>query len=49
MKIRAILMDMDGTLLGKSQVAVSVRNMQDRVAGQGTVLCLDEKHLGVVS
>lgn len=26
--IRAILMDMDGTLLGKSQVAVSVRNMQ---------------------
>ena len=28
MKIRAILMDMDGTLLGKSQVAVSVRNMQ---------------------
>ncbi len=27
MKIRAILMDMDGTLLGKSQVAVSVRNM----------------------
>ncbi|MBR3837893.1 MAG: HAD family phosphatase [Clostridia bacterium] len=28
MKIRAILMDMDGTLLGKSQVAVSVRNMR---------------------
>ncbi len=28
MKIRAVLMDMDGTLLGKSQVAVSVRNMQ---------------------
>ena len=27
MKIRAVLMDMDGTLLGKSQVAVSVRNM----------------------
>ena len=27
MKIRAILMDMDGTLLGKSQVAVSTRNM----------------------
>jgi len=27
MKIRAILMDMDGTLLGNSQVAVSVRNM----------------------
>lgn len=26
--IRAVLMDMDGTLLGKSQVAVSVRNMQ---------------------
>lgn len=28
MKIRAILMDMDGTLLGKSQVAVSTRNMK---------------------
>ena len=28
MKIRAVLMDMDGTLLGKSQVAVSVRNME---------------------
>ncbi len=28
MKIRAVLMDMDGTLLGKSQVAVSVRNMR---------------------
>ncbi len=27
MKIKAVLMDMDGTLLGKSQVAVSVRNM----------------------
>lgn len=27
MKIRAILMDMDGTLLGKSQVAVSMKNM----------------------
>ena len=27
MKIKAILMDMDGTLLGKSQVAVSPRNM----------------------
>ncbi|MBQ7035836.1 MAG: HAD family phosphatase [Clostridia bacterium] len=27
MKIRAVLMDMDGTLLGKSQVAVSMRNM----------------------
>ena len=27
MKIRAILLDMDGTLLGKSQVAISVRNM----------------------
>lgn len=27
MSIRAVLMDMDGTLLGKSQVAVSVRNM----------------------
>ncbi len=27
MKIRAILLDMDGTLLGKSQVAVSMRNM----------------------
>lgn len=27
MKIRAILMDMDGTLLGDSQVAISVRNM----------------------
>lgn len=27
MKIRAVLMDMDGTLLGKSQVAVSNRNM----------------------
>lgn len=27
MKIRAVLMDMDGTLLGKSQVAVSARNM----------------------
>ncbi|MBR2616408.1 MAG: HAD family hydrolase [Clostridia bacterium] len=27
MKIRAVLMDMDGTLLGKSQVAVSRRNM----------------------
>ena len=27
MKIRAILMDMDGTLLGNSQVAVSSRNM----------------------
>lgn len=26
--IRAVLMDMDGTLLGKSQVAVSVRNMR---------------------
>jgi len=28
MKIRAVLMDMDGTLLGKSQVAVSFRNME---------------------
>ena len=28
MKIKAILMDMDGTLLGKSQVAISVRNMR---------------------
>lgn len=28
MKIKAILMDMDGTLLGKSQVAVSARNMR---------------------
>lgn len=28
MKIKAVLMDMDGTLLGKSQVAVSVRNMK---------------------
>lgn len=27
MKIRAVLMDMDGTLLGKSQVAVSNKNM----------------------
>ncbi|MBR7111867.1 MAG: Cof-type HAD-IIB family hydrolase [Clostridia bacterium] len=27
MKIKAVLMDMDGTLLGRSQVAVSVRNM----------------------
>lgn len=27
MKIRAVLMDMDGTLLGRSQVAVSTRNM----------------------
>ena len=27
-KIRAVLMDMDGTLLGKSQVAVSTRNME---------------------
>lgn len=27
MKIRAVLMDMDGTLLGKSQVAVSMGNM----------------------
>ena len=27
MKVRAIFVDMDGTLLGKSQVAVSVRNM----------------------
>ena len=27
MKIKAVLMDMDGTLLGKSQVAISVRNM----------------------
>lgn len=27
MSIKAILMDMDGTLLGKSQVAVSVKNM----------------------
>ncbi len=27
MKIRAILLDMDGTVLGKSQVAISVRNM----------------------
>lgn len=27
MKIRAVLVDMDGTLLGKSQVAISVRNM----------------------
>ena len=27
MKIKAVLMDMDGTLLGKSQVAVSRRNM----------------------
>ena len=27
MKIKAVLMDMDGTLLGKSQVAVSVANM----------------------
>ena len=26
-KIRAILMDMDGTLLGSSQVAVSIPNM----------------------
>ena len=28
MKVRAVLMDMDGTLLGKSQVAVPIRNMQ---------------------
>jgi len=28
MKIKAVLMDMDGTLLGKRQVAVSVRNMR---------------------
>ena len=28
MKLRAVLMDMDGTLLGKSQVAVSVPNMK---------------------
>ncbi len=28
MKIKAVLMDMDGTLLGKSQVAVSTRNMK---------------------
>ena len=28
MKIKAVLMDMDGTLLGKSQVAVSARNMK---------------------
>ena len=28
MKLRAVLMDMDGTLLGKSQVAVSVSNMR---------------------
>ena len=28
MKIKAVLMDMDGTLLGNSQVAVSVRNMR---------------------
>ena len=28
MKIRAILMDMDGTVLGNSQVAISVRNME---------------------
>lgn len=28
MKIRAVLMDMDGTLLGNSQVAVSARNME---------------------
>ena len=28
MNIRAILLDMDGTLLGRSQVAVSVRNMK---------------------
>ena len=27
MRIKAVLMDMDGTLLGKSQVAVSERNM----------------------
>ena len=27
MKIKAVLIDMDGTLLGKSQVAISVRNM----------------------
>ena len=27
MKIKAILVDMDGTILGKSQVAISVRNM----------------------
>ena len=27
MKIKAVLMDMDGTLFGRSQVAVSVRNM----------------------
>lgn len=27
MKIRAVLMDMDGTLLGRSQVAISTRNM----------------------
>ena len=28
MKLRAVLMDMDGTLLGKSQVAVSFGNMR---------------------
>lgn len=28
MSIKAVLMDMDGTLLGKSQVAVSMRNMK---------------------
>ena len=28
MKIRAVLLDMDGTLLGRSQVAVSVKNMR---------------------
>ena len=28
MSIRAILLDIDGTLLGKSQVFISVRNME---------------------
>ena len=28
MKIRAILMDMDGTFLGRSQVATSMKNME---------------------
>ncbi|MBR2013662.1 MAG: HAD hydrolase family protein, partial [Clostridia bacterium] len=27
MKIRAVLMDMDGTALGKGQVAISMKNM----------------------
>jgi hydroxymethylpyrimidine pyrophosphatase-like HAD family hydrolase len=39
MKIRAILMDMDGTLLRKSQVAVSVHNMTAVQKAVYTICC----------